>query len=344
MAPRTQLLGLINASWTTQAISVAVRLRLPDLLIHEPQTVQTLAQSTSCNAQSLLRLLRALTSIDVVSQHDDGRFELTELGALLRSDTPDSLAAWAEFSGTRSWAAWSQLAECVRSGQSVRRQSTGADGFEHLEVDPDAALLFNRAMVSLTNSVAAALVREGDFSGVKCLADVGGGLGQLLSSVLLAYPTMRGILFDMAHATQTAGAQLAAAGVATRCEVVTGSFFDAIPEGADAYLLKSILHDWNDEDCAQILVNCSKAMLPHARLMIIERMMPEQLSVCPHDQGVARSDLNMLVGNGGCERTQEQYRVMLQKVGLRMGEPQALCDNYQVIEAVLVPRPRNIDT
>lgn len=131
MAPRTQLLGLINASWTTQAISVAVRLRLPDLLIHEPQTVQTLAQSTSCNAQSLLRLLRALTSIDVVSQHDDGRFELTELGALLRSDTPDSLAAWAEFSGTRSWAAWSQLAECVRSGQSVRRQSTGADGFEH---------------------------------------------------------------------------------------------------------------------------------------------------------------------------------------------------------------------
>ena len=203
-------------------------------------------------------------------------------------------------------------------------------------VDPDAALLFNRAMVSLTNSVAAALVREGDFSGVKCLADLGGGLGQLLSSVLLAYPTMRGILFDMAHATQTAGAQLAAAGVATRCEVVTGSFFDAIPEGADAYLLKSFLHDWNDEDCAQILVNCSKAMLPHARLMIIERMMPEQLSVCPHDQGVARSDLNMLVGNGGCERTQEQYRVMLQKVGLRMGEPQALCDNYQVIEAVLV--------
>lgn len=331
---RARLLALINANWTTQAISVATQLRLAELLFDGPLPLQALAQSASCHTASLLRLLRALTSLGVMSQHEDGRFALTELGVLLRPDVPGSLAAWAELCGTSSWKAWSELAECVRSGESIRKRIGEADIFDRLQVDRDAALLFNRAMVSLTASVASAVVQAVDFSGAESVVDVGGGIGELVAAVLSANPAMRGVLFDLSHATETANARLAAAGVAQRCEVATGSFFDGVPNGADVYLLKSVLHDWDDEHCAVILGNCRQAMGPHARLLVIERMMPEYLACSPHDQGIARSDLNMLIETGGCERTQEQFRAMLQATGLRSTGLVPLSDGYSVYEAV----------
>lgn len=331
---RTRLLALINANWTTQALSVATQLRLAEFLGNGPLTVQDLAQSTSCHTPSLWRLLRALTTLGVTSQEEDGRFALTDLGVLLQSDVPGSLGAWAQFCGTSSWKTWSQLADCVRSGESVRKRARGADGFGHLQDDRDAALLFNRAMVSLTASVAAAVVQIVDFAGAKSVVDVGGGFGELVAAVLSAHPAMHGVLFDLAHATESAVHRLAEVGVADRCEVVTGSFFDNVPSGGDVYLLKSILHDWDDEHCAVILGNCRRAMGPRARLQVIERMMPEHLAVSPHDQGIARSDLNMLIGTGGCERTQEQFRSMLHAAGLRAAGLVALSDGYSAYEAV----------
>ncbi len=332
---RTPLLTLINASWTTQAIAAAVQLSLPESLRDGPQSLSALAQRTSCHAPSLLRLLRALASVGVVVPAEDGRFALTEMGRLLCVDARGSLAAWAEFCGTYAWTAWGQLAECVRSGQSVRRRAGHADGFQHLENDHETAALFNRAMVSLTRSVAATVVDAVDFSGIGRIADVGGGFGELLAAVLRAHPSMRGVLFDLAHATQAASAGLRDAGVADRCEVVTGSFFDAVPAGADAYLLKSILHDWDDEHCSLILAQCARAMRPHARLLIVERMMPEHFSVSARDQAIARSDLNMLIGPGGCERTLVQYRSLLKAAGLRPTGLLALSGGFSVLDAAL---------
>ena len=332
---RARMLALINANWTTQAISAAVQLGLPDSLSDGPQAVLALAQRTSCDPSSLWRLLRALASIGIVAQAEDGRFALTEMGTLLRTDQRGSLAAWAEFCGTHSWTTWGQLSDCVRSGQSVRKRAGRADGFQHLEKDIETASLFNRAMVSLTRSVGAAVVDAVDFTGARRIVDVGGGFGELLAAVLHAHPLMRGVLLDMAHATQAASVCLREAGVAERCEVVTGSFFDAVPASADAYLLKSILHDWDDEHCSLILSQCARAMRPQARLLIVERMMPEHFSVSAHDQAIARSDLNMLIGPGGRERTHEQYRSLLKAAGLRPTDLLDLTGGFSVVDATL---------
>lgn len=331
---RTRLLELINANWTTQAISVATQLHLAELLCDGPRPLRELADRTSCHPPSLLRLLRALASLGVVAEREEGIFALTDLGALLQPDVPGSLAAWAQFCGTSSWKGWSRLAECVRSGESVRKLDTGADGFDHLQKDGDAALLFNRAMVSLTASVALAVVQSIDFSSAESVVDVGGGFGELLAAVLGAHLPMRGVLFDLPHAMEGARARLAKAGMADRCEVVAGSFLQSVPSAADIYLLKSILHDWDDDRCAVILGNCRRAMGPRARLLVIERILPMRFSVSPHDQAIARSDLNMLVGTGGCERTQEQFQAMLHAAGLRLTGLVELSNGYSALEAV----------
>ena len=330
---RARLLSLINANWTTQAISVATQLQLPELLRDGPQTADALAQAAQCHGLSLTRLLRALTSIDVLTVATDGRFDLTSMGALLCSEVPGSLAAWAEFCGTRSWATWGRMVESVRTGQSIRKQTSGVDGFHHLEDDPRGALLFNRAMVDLTRPVASAIARTANWSGIDLIVDVGGGYGELIAAILLEHPSMRGILFDLAHATAAAGSRLAAAGIENRCTLVTGSFFDAIPDGADGYLLKSVLHDWDDTQAVSILRSCRRAMRPNAKLFVIERIAPQRFSDCPHDQGIARSDLNMLVGTGGRERTENQYRELLDAAKLRMTQLLPLSDPYCMIES-----------
>lgn len=332
VTPRTRLRALIEASWTTQAIAAAVQLGLPGMLIDGPQSVQALAQQTSCHTPSLLRLLRALASIEIVAQREGGRIELTDTGRLLSADAPGSLAAWAEYCGTSSWAAWGQLRECVQTGRSVRRQS-GAGGFDHLENNAQAALLFNRAMVELSRPVAEAIASEVNFAGVNSVVDVGGGFGELLIAVLCAHPHMRGHLFDMAHAIDAAHSRLADAGVAERCQLVAGSFFDAVPAGADAYLLKSVLHDWDDDRCVTILTKCAQAMSSNSRLLIVERLMPEHMSVSTYDQGIARGDLNMLVAQDGQERTLENYRDLLLVAGLRLMEPLTLSVGFTVLTA-----------
>jgi hypothetical protein len=330
---RARLLSLINAHWTTQAVSVATQLRLPELLRDGPQTADVLAQATRCHRQSLLRLLRALTSIDLLREATNGLFALTLAGTLLRSDVPGSLAAWAVLCGTRSWATWGRLAESVRGGESVRKQTSGVDGFSHLENDPEGALLFNRAMVELTQPVAMAVAQTIDFSAMSVIVDVGGGYGELIAAILAESPSLRGILFDLAHATNAAGERLAAAGVEGRCTIVTGSFFKTIPGEANAYLLKSVLHDWDDDAAVEILRNCRRAMAPKAKVLVIERLAPEHFSSSPRDQDIARSDLNMLVATGGRERTERQYRAMFDAAELRMTRLLALSGPFSVLEA-----------
>jgi orsellinic acid C2-O-methyltransferase len=331
---RERLMGLINASWTTQVIAAAVELGLIEAMAAGPASVQALALASRAHAPSVGRLLRAMASLDLCGQDAAGDFSLTATGTLLCAGRADSLCAWAELGGGRIWAQWGRLAESVRTGQSIRKLTLDDDDFSHLDDDAQAAALFNRAMVEITLSVAADVARSVDFSGARRVVDVGGGYGQLLCSILVANPLLQGVLFDMAHATGRLAPHFETAGVADRCELATGDFFEAIPQGADVYLLKSILHDWDDERCLLILRNCRRAMQSAARLLIVERIASDRAGALPHDQAVARSDLNMMVANGGCERTQAAYDGLLEAAGLRLAQVTPLSGPYSVIAAV----------
>ncbi len=309
---RGQLLALINAAWTTHAIHAACELGLPALMGGGAYTVAHLADAAQCHAPSLRRLLRALATLELCRELDDGRFELTRLGALLQADDEQSLQAWALLNGSSAWTArWRELDQSVRSGTSHRRRTTGSDGFDHLRGSPEAAALFNRAMVEVTRRVAHDVLRRIDFSAARCVVDVGGGHGELLTAILRAHPAARGVLFDLPHAIDGAAAALQRAGVGGRCDCVAGSFFDGVPPGGDAYLLKSVLHNWDDERCAAILCRCREAMSPRARLYVVERVLPERLGTSPRDQSMARSDLNMLVALSGRERREAEFRALL---------------------------------
>jgi len=331
------LLEAINASWATQTIAAAVELRIPDLLSDAPLDCDALARAAGCDAPSLKRLLAALASLALVTQDGGGRFALSPRGALLRSDVPESLAAWALFCGRRVWRNWSHLADSVRSGSSATRRNGGNDDFAHLEADPPTAALFHRAMTNLTRPVAAAFAASVDLDGDLRVVDVGGGYGQLLATLLLAHPRLRGVLFDLPHAIEPAAAQIAQLGLSSRCELVSGSFFDHLPAGADAYLLKSVLHDWDDAHCARILQRCRQAMAkrPGARLFVIERLAPEHFAATPRDRAIARSDLNMLVSLGGRERSEREYRALLADADLCATRTHALASEFGVVEATL---------
>ena len=331
---RERLLGLINAGWTTQVIASAVALGLIDAMASGPASIQTLAEASQSHAPSVGRLLRAMASLDLCAQDAAGDFSLTSTGTLLCAGRADSLCAWAELGGGRIWAQWGRLGESVRTGQSIRKLTLPEDDFSHLDDDVQAADLFNRAMVEITRSVAIDLARSVDLSAARRVVDVGGGYGQLLCSILAANPSLQGVLFDMAHATRQLAPHFEVAGVAHRCELATGDFFKAVPQGADVYLLKSILHDWDDERCLAILRNCRRAMQPAARLLVVERIASDLVSASPHDQAVARADLHMMVANGGCERTQAAYDALLEAADLRLVQVTPLPGPFRVLAAV----------
>lgn len=330
---RARLLGWISACWTTQALAAAAQLRLPELLADGPASVQALAVATRCDADALRRLLRALVTLDVVAADDDERFGLGPLGPMMMSDGPGALGAWAEFCGTAGWSSWQRLVDCVRAGASARELAGGSSGLDHLDADPAAALLFNRAMAALSHPVAEALARVLHLEHGACVVDVGGGTGEVLSVLLAAREDARGLLFDRPHATGAALRYLHAQGLAARCEVVAGDFFEAVPAGGDVYVLKSILHDWRDTDCRRILQRCRAAMQPRARLVVVERLLPESLCAAEADRALARSDLNMLVGPGGLERPLSGYVALLQSAGLSLDGTWTLVDGYSALAA-----------
>ena len=328
----SHLLRLVNGSWVAQACYVMTRLRIPDLLAPGPRSAENLAAATGAHAPSLRRLLNALSSVDLCTQRDDDTFELTELGALLRSDHPSSISAWVLHWGGNSWLAWANLLHCVRTGHSARELILGTPGFTHLDHDPEAAAIFNQAMLQLTRLAALEVVQAYDFAGKKVM-DVGGGYGELLAQVLIAYPTANGVLFDMAHAIPKAKDAFAERGLAARCEFVAGDFFASIPSGADVYLLKSVIHDWPDERAIAILRTAQRAMHADAKLLLVERMMPARLPASAQSESLARSDLHMLVALGAQERTPAEFEALLRAAGLKAIRLIETGGEHQIIEA-----------
>jgi hypothetical protein len=314
-----ELLEMINGSWKSQAVRAAAELRIADLLSHGSLAGNDLASATGTHAPSLCRLLRALVSLGILIEETDGAFALTPLGELLRTDSNRSLRAWSIWWGEYCWPAWEKLMYSLRNGQSAREMLNQSQGFEHLDRDPKAAEIFDTALMELTRLTTAEVLCAFDFSRFRHVIDVGGGYGELLSSILEAYPTLSGILFDRPHAIEAARARFASLGLDSRCHLIAGDFFQSIPAGGDAYVLKSIIHDWDDEHAAQILTRCREAMSPESTLLLVERMMPARLEVSKADQSIARSDLHMLVALGAKERTEAEFRKLLEQSGFRVG-------------------------
>jgi orsellinic acid C2-O-methyltransferase len=323
LAPR--LLAMINSNWITQALSVAAQLGLPDLLANGPQTSAHLAQAAGVHAPALHRLLRALVTLEIVREREDGDFELLPMGALLRSDAATSLRAWAIFAGQYQWQEWGHLLDSVKTGESARQRLPGTEG-------PRPAV-FNQAMVELTRLIVPAVVHAYDFTGCKRIIDVGGGHGELLVAILTAYPEACGVLFDRPHVIEQSRQQLARAALTHRCACMAGDFFEAVPDGGDAYVLKSILHNWSDERSTRILDNCRRVMPAGAKLLLVERIMPERFGVSAADREHARGDLNMLIVNAAKERTAADYRALLASAGFHLTKIVPVGGEFSIMEA-----------
>jgi len=299
-----------------QALYVMAELGIADLLRYGARDSDDLAQSTNSHAPTLYRVLRLLTAQGVLAEVAPRRFALTRLGTPLRSDVHGSLRPLFRYLlNDFHWLPWGRLLETVRTGATAFALTYGMTSFDYLDQHPEAAALFSQGLSTITSTAGPAVAAAYDFSRLGTVVDVGGSEGQLLVAILKRYPHLRGILFDRPAAVSTAGALLTSAGVGDRCSIVTGSFFEAIPPGADAYILRHILHDWSDERCLTILRVCRAALAPHARLLIIERSVAADAHL---PLSVLHADLEMLVMCGGQERTQVQYDHLLAESGFRM--------------------------
>jgi hypothetical protein len=329
------VIAMIQRGAMAQMVCVAAELRIADVLADGPMHVDGLAQATKSHAPSLHRLLRALASLDLCTERDDGSFALSPKGWPLLSGAPNSLRSWLLWFGRYHWPAWGKLLHSVKTGESARKLLTSNDGFVGLlERDPEAAALFNETMGQLTRLVAGEMVRAYDFTGMRRIVDVGGGHGVLLAIILQAHPALKGVLFDLPHAIAGARTQMEKAGFLSRCEFVAGSFFESIPADSDAYLLKNVVHDWNDERSAVILQNCRCAIPPNGKLLLIERIMPARLQATSAHRAMAYADLAMLVGPGGRQRTKVEFRKLLDTSGFALTKVISIALDFRILEAV----------
>jgi hypothetical protein len=322
---------MINGFRVSQLIHVAGELGLADQMRDGPVSLDDLAEQSKTHAPTLRRLLLALTTLDIFEQHPDGRFGLTPLSQPLRSDAPDSVWAYARLVGQPAfWSTWGQLIHTVRTGESAFPAVHGDVFWDHLVNEPELGRLFSQAMTQASGARADAIVAGYDFSGVRTLVDVGGGQGRLISASLQSYPTLRGILFDRPSVVVDALAVLESAGVGDRCEIVGGNFFESVPAGGDIYLLKSIVHDWDDAESIAILTSCRRAMSAHSRLLIVERVLPPDVS----SSAAGFGDVFMLLLVGGRERSVDEFRVLLERAGFNLERVVSTESEFSLIEAV----------
>ena len=308
-ALREQIMGFR----ATQMIHVAAKLGLADQLAAGPRPVEDLAAAVGAEPQALRRLLRALASLGIFAQDEAGGFALTPQAELLRSDVQGSLRDIALMYGEDwLWQAYGNMTHSVRTGAPAFTKTHGQPFYGYLHAHPRAAARFNAAMNGFSSHETAAILEAYDFSDARSVVDIGGGHGALLAALLRAHAQLTGTLFDLPSVVAGAEATLSEMGIAERVRTVAGDFFDEAPAGADLYVMKSVLHNWDDADAQRILTTCGSAMAPDARLLVIERVVPE--GNAPAEAKLF--DINMLVVAGGCERTELEYRRLFEAAGL----------------------------
>jgi len=332
--PAAAMLQLIASFWMSRALYLAVKLGVADLLKDGPKHSEELARATGMHPPSLYRVLRALASVGVFAEDQQGRFALTPLAATLRTDVPGSLRAFALAELDEDhYAAWGDLPHSVRTGEVAFDHLFGMDVWRYRAQHPEEGRIFDEAMTSFSSVVNAAIVASYDFSSIKSIVDVGGGDGSLIAAILRANPSMQGVLFDLLpHVIKRAGQRIEKEGLSGRCQIVAGDFFAAVPRGGDAYLLKWIIHDWDDARSVALLRNIRRAMAEDGRLLLVEAVIPRDNSPSFHKF----MDLTMLVMTGGRERTEAEYRALLAAAGFRLTRIVPTPSEMRVIEGVPV--------
>jgi len=310
-----QMLQIVTGFWMSRAVYVFAKLGIADLLQSGPKTPEELAEASGTHAPSLFRILRALASAGIVKTEDNGRFALTPLSETLVTGVPGSVR-WFIVSelGQEHYPAWGNLMHSVKTGEIAFDNHFGIDIWKYFQQNPEDAAVFNDSMSGMTAAVNEAITSLYDFSQFKKVVDVGGGHGALITSILQKNPQTKGMLLDAPEVVEGAGPRLEAAGVADRCEVVAGNFFEAVPAGGNAYIMKWIIHDWDDEKAITILKNCRTHMQPDDRLIVVDAVVPEG-----NEPDFSKTfDLNMMVMTGGKERTAAEFEKLFAAAGFEL--------------------------
>ncbi len=326
--PHVEMMKFILGKWISKPIYVAAKLKLADHLSDGPKSCEVLARRVNAQAPMLYRLMRALASVGIFAETDDARFELTPMGACLKSDAlrPVALmmgAAWHD-------QAWNRLLQSVQTGEIAFDRAHGMPIVDWLRENPAAASAYDQANAIKARTSHRAIVDAYDFSGLRSLTDIGGGTGALMVEILRANPTLNGIVADTPRVVPRARAYIRSNGLASRCAVAACDMFDRIPAGSDACLLSHILHDWEDKPCHVILSKIREALPTAGRLLVVEAL------IAPANQfSMAKLlDLEVLVMGGGKERTQVQYRDLLQSSGFELTRVISTQESISILEAL----------
>ena len=300
----------------TRLMFAVTRLGIPDLLKDGPRSAEELAKAAGANADAIHRVMRALSMVVPVFTLSEGKFALTELGQALRRDVPDSCYLEVLMAGEFLYAPFSEIVHTLKTGEPGFDKVYGERFFDRMKHDPKMAGVWDASMAQTTAQYAAALAGAVDYSRFKKVMDVGGGLGVGLAAILKKHPHVQGILLEMPHIVDRARAYLESQGVADRCEVVAGDIFEAVPTGADAYITKAILHDWNDEDCHRILAAIRKSIPPHAKYLVVERLIRDVVDEVTIEANM--TDMLLLTTFGGRVRSEEEFRAMFARAGFEL--------------------------
>ncbi len=333
MPPPQQMFQFITGYWVSQTVGALAQLGVCDQFTEGARTAAEVASDVGANPRALFRVLRAAATLGMFTHHPDDRFSLTPLGETLKSDVPGSMRDMAiAQTSPGHWLPWGRFEDAIKSGAEQASLVHGKPIFDYYGEHADERVAFMGAMAGMSSLVAGELVRLVDFSDCKLVADIGGASGALLAQVLDAHPEAAGILYDLPNVAEDARSVVAARGHAARCEIVGGDFFESAPTGADAYILKMILHDWNDEQSVTILRNIAKGMKQGSRVYVIEMVIPDDNS----PSAAQLMDLNMLTMLPGCERTQSEYAVLFTAAGLKLQKLTHTHSPMQIMEARLL--------
>ncbi len=332
--PSAAMLRMISGFRVARAIYIAAKLGLADLLKDEPKENGELALATGTYAPSLYRVMRALASVGIFAEDEQGRFTLTPIAATLQSHVPGSLRAWAVLVlGEEDYQAWGDLMHSVRTGETAFEHVFGMGVFQYEAQHPEHAKIFDEAMANLIGVYNSAVLASYPFSTIDKIIDVGGGDGSLIVAILQANPQMKGVLFDLPHVTEKAKQRITDAGQAGRCEVVAGDALVSVPSGGDAYILSRVINSFDDERAIAILQNCRRAITHYGELLLVERVLPDRVEHSIAAQGPVLSDLNMMVISGGLERTAAEHRALVEAAGFALRKIVPTQSEVSVIES-----------
>jgi len=331
LPPQIQITQMIGGHVVTRAMYAFAELGIADLLRDAPRSASDIAPRAGAEPAPLYRLLRTMAGLGFVAEDAEHRFTLTPLGATLLSDAPGHARSMVRLiAGPLGWRVLGEFLHSVKTGEAGSERALGQPIFDYLTTAPQEATWFNEMMIAFHGSEPPAVAAAYDFSSLNTIVDIGGGTGNLLTTILQANPRLRGVLYDMPHVAAQAHDLIASRGLAERCTVTEGSFFDALPEGGDAYMLSHIIHDWDEASCIKILTNCRRAMTSTSRLLVVEMVIPPGNEFHPSKL----SDMIMLAFTpGGCERTAAEYAALFAKAGFQLTRVVPTASPVSVVEA-----------